>query len=71
MGSHAQTYLQGRTADFFVQPLIVRQILWAAAAALETECCVGLYQQGQKNPRDLHGLLKGSFGVGPYFYFVD
>jgi hypothetical protein len=27
MGSHAQTYLQGRTADFFVQPLIVRQIL--------------------------------------------
>lgn len=71
MGSHAQTYLQGRTTYFLVQPLIVRCILPAPAAAIEAERYVGLYQQGWKSPRDLHGLLKSSFGMGPYFCFVN
>lgn len=38
VGSQAQTYLQGRTTYFLVQPLIVRHILPApAAAAAEAE----------------------------------
>lgn len=71
MGSRVQTYLQGRTTYFLVQPLIVGHILRAPGAAVETERCVGFYQQGQKGSSDLHGLLEGSFGMGPDFCFVD
>lgn len=72
MGSHAQTYLRRRTTYFLVQPLIiVRCVLATPAAAMEAERRVEPYQQGQKSPRDLRRLLEGSFGMGPYFCFVD
>lgn len=50
MGSHAQTYLRGRTTYFLVQPLIVRCVLATPAAAMEAERRVEPYQQGQKAP---------------------
>lgn len=54
MGSHGHAHLQGRPTYFLVQPLIARCTLRAAAATVEAEHWVGLYQQGQERPRDLH-----------------